>query len=93
MAKEVHFDSEQAAQIALKQCDFALGTSQRDSPRGIMFECDGVEKWRNLSANDKSELHGVYQRQYRDGPVQITITEQCPQPAADALSALGSNAT
>lgn len=92
MATDVFFETEQAAQIALKQCDFALGTSQRDDPRGIMFQYDGVEKWRNLSAKDKSELHGIYQRERRDGPVQITITDQCPQPAADALRALGSTA-
>lgn len=69
----ISFPSEESAQKALSEAGFSLGALQRDDPRGVMFGDIGISKWRNLSQKEKDTLHGVYQRAYRDGPVEITL--------------------
>lgn len=85
MNEQIHFPTEAAAQTALKENGFSLGTSQRDDPRGIMHGDFCIMKWRNLDAKDKEDLHGAYVRKFRDGPVTITLKPNCPPHAATAL--------
>lgn len=70
----LNFPSESAAEKALADAGFSLGTNQRDDPRGIMFGDVDISKWRQLSEKDKDALHGVYRRTGgRGSPVRITL--------------------
>lgn len=90
MGTVVYFETEQAAQAAIKKAGFALGINQRDDPRGLMHDCEGVSKWRNLSQADRGQLHGVYQRAWKDGPVEVVLSRNCPTDARIALEELAS---
>jgi hypothetical protein len=70
-----------AAERALERAGFSLGRMQRGDPRGILFGDYDIAKWRNLSARDREELHGVMTGSMRDGPVELTIYERAPQEA------------
>lgn len=85
MNEQIKFPTETTAQKALSSNGFRLGALQRDDPRGIMHGDFIIMKWRNLDAKDKDELHGVYVREFRDGPVTITLKPNCPPHAASAL--------
>lgn len=43
----------------LRARGFSIGALQRDDPRGIMRGDYDVQKWRNLSKQDRDELDGV----------------------------------
>lgn len=43
----------------IKARGFSIGPLQRGDPRGIMPSEYEVAKWRNLSVDDKRELHGM----------------------------------
>lgn len=83
---KIKFQSEEQAQKALEDVGFSLGALQRDDPRGVMFGDIEISKWRNLSQKEKDILHGVYQRAYRGGPVEITM--RSGGAPGDALRAL-----
>lgn len=75
----IRFDSEAQAQSVLALVGFSIGTTQRDAPRGLMFpDSFDVMKWRNLSLEDRAGLHGVYRRDFRDGPVTVHLFDTCP---------------
>ena len=81
----IEFEAERAAKKALEACGFSLGELQRDERRGVMFGDYAISKWRNLSKQDIADLHGVYKRAFRDGPVKITFRETCPSEPLYAL--------
>ncbi len=85
MSDTVKFKTEDAAQKALAETGFSLGTIQRDDPRGIMFGDLVIEKWRNLDKQHRVDLHGIYRRMFRGGPVEINLSRRCPPEARKNL--------
>ena len=57
----------------VKARGFSIGPMQREDPRGIMPAEYDVQKWRNLSAQDRRELHGVMT--FIGGPRQPRVIE------------------
>ena len=55
------FGAMRAAEKACKEKGLVAGSHQRGSPRGLMRddEYDYVAKWRNLTVQERRELHGV----------------------------------
>jgi len=51
------------------------GSMQGPDPIGLLFGEVSISKWRNLSAQDKAELHGKMTGDMRNGPVVIDIDE------------------
>lgn len=94
MATPIRFETEEAAQSALKRAGFSLGRLQRDEPRGVLFGDYDIAKWRNLSAGQRGQLHGIYQRLFRGlgGPVEIALSRNCPAEPRQRLMALSSQA-
>ncbi|PHR61815.1 MAG: hypothetical protein COA43_01200 [Robiginitomaculum sp.] len=86
MDRVFKFKTEKSAQNALVKAKCSLGTLERDAPRGIMPDDWMVLKWKNLSRSDRDLLHGVYQRQERDGPTTITLRSHCPQNVIDIIA-------
>lgn len=52
-----------------KENDFAIGSTQRDSPQGLMKGRDqwDIARWRDLDAQERAELDGVVEW-FRGGP-------------------------
>ncbi|MEN5277337.1 hypothetical protein ABE527_10330 [Brucella sp. TWI432] len=50
------FAAVRRAEQLLKQHGFSVGTTQRGSPRGIMFGAYDIQKWRNLNEADRAAL-------------------------------------
>lgn len=73
------------AEKMLEQAGFAVGSSQRGSPRGIMFGNYHVSKWRNLRPSEIEQLHGQIIGDGRNGPLTIKIFSHAPQDAVDAF--------
>lgn len=79
------FEAMNAAEDFLRSAGFSVGTSQRGSPRGIMFgDCD-IEKWRNLRQFEIGQLHGRMTGDGRNGPLTVTIFETAPIEAKRAF--------
>ncbi|TAM96262.1 MAG: hypothetical protein EPN45_21225, partial [Rhizobiaceae bacterium] len=43
----------------LTEHGFSVGRMQSREPRGILFGCYDIQKWRNLSQADRAALHGM----------------------------------
>src|SRR3546814_18749727 len=67
---------------------FAIGASQVGSPVGLMFGHYIVSKWRNLNQQKRAELHGIVEGDRRTGPLLVTIYDDAPREARDALRGL-----
>src|SRR3546814_4922095 len=67
---------------------FAIGASQVGSPVGLMFGHYIVSKWRNLNQQQSAELHGIVEGDRRTGPLLVTIYDDAPREAREALSGL-----
>lgn len=88
------FSANDAAEAFLRERGFSVGSMQRGDPRGIMFgDCD-IAKWRNLSASERTALHGVLA--YRNGSARggdaiIRIFCTAPDAAIQSARAGGSS--
>ncbi len=76
------------AEKLLTDHGFSVGTMQKPEPRGILFGDYDIQKWRNLSREDREALHGLMSGN-RDSQVSIEIHDTAPLDAvrklADAL--------
>ena len=57
----------------LRKNGYSFGSMQRDAPIGIKKGDCLIEKWRNLSPNDRKQLDGELTGNMREGPVTLTI--------------------
>ena len=75
------------AETFLAARGFSVGSMQRGDPRGILYGDFDIQKWRNLSGNERMFLHGQMTGPMRDGPVTIEIfdTDQLPNEARETL--------
>jgi len=80
---EGDFQSSYAAEKWLKDRGFSYGPSQAMAPTAIWFGDCSISKWRNLSAQDKREMHAVMLNQ-RNGPVNIDLM---PGASDEAIAA------
>lgn len=57
-----------------------------------MFGDYAVEKWRNLSHDDRREIHGTLSGDGREGPVFFRLLPAAPDAAARAAEAMRASA-
>ena len=65
-----------ACSEAEKWCNergLSVGGLQGPSPRGILLGSYNIQKWRNLSEEDKDALDGEMTGNMREGPVVVTL--------------------
>lgn len=77
------FAAVNVAQHALKVAGFSIGRAQAHAPRGLLLGAFDIQKWRNLSQQDRRELDGEMHGG-RDGPVSVLIS---PVASEDVLAA------
>lgn len=73
------------AEKLLADHGFSVGHMQRDEPRGILFGDYDIQKWRNLSINERKALHGLMSGS-RDTQVRFEIYNDAPLDAVTALA-------
>ncbi|WCT73959.1 hypothetical protein PQ455_01620 [Sphingomonas naphthae] len=89
MAREIifrqpgDFAAIHAAEAALAEAGFSIGSMQKGSPRGLLLGDISIAKWRNLSHQERRELHGEMFGD-RNGPVTVIVSANAP---ADVLAA------
>ena len=77
--RKIAFSSEDKAEVVLTAAGFSIGRLQRDDPRGVIHGDWDIQKRRNLSGDERAELHGIYKRVSADGRVEVTFTSLCPE--------------
>ena len=81
----MEFSAAHSAEEFLTSAGFSVGRMQRADPRGILFGDFDIQKWRNLNAHERRELHGYMQGNMRIGPVKIEIYDTAPPEAKRAF--------
>lgn len=79
------FVAARRAEQLLQAHGFSVGTTQRGSPRGILFGAYDIQKWRNLNVSERAALHGILDGD-RSSDAQIEIWDPAPLEAVRALS-------
>lgn len=77
-----------AAVAWLKARGFSVGQEQSGHPIGIMLGEVTIGKWRSLSAEDITDLHGRLTTptlSYRAGPVTLTMRPDAPRAVVEAF--------
>lgn len=74
-----------AAEDFLRVAGFSIGSSERGSPRGIVFGDCAISKWRRLSSQDRDDMHGQMTGDGRNGPLTVTIFGRAPSEAKRAF--------
>lgn len=73
-AKKGTFESVSAAEMWCEKNKWAVGSMQREAPRGMMKGDYDISKWRNLDPDEISALGGVMiSDDFREGSVDILI--------------------
>ncbi len=85
LTDEGDFAAVRRAEALLKQHGFSVGTTQRGSSRGVMFGDYDIQKWRNLSVEERRALHGILDGD-RSSHAQIEIWDPAPLEAVAALA-------
>lgn len=85
LTDEGDFVAARRAEQLLQSHGFSVGTTQRGSPRGILFGDYDIEKWRNLDERDRAGLHGILDGD-RSSHAQIEIWDPAPLEAVAALA-------
>ncbi|MER8754120.1 hypothetical protein NKH69_00350 [Mesorhizobium sp. M0976] len=83
--RQGEFAAEDAGVGALQVAGFSVGRKQAHAPRGILFGLYDIQKWRNLSADDREALHGVM-HSGRGLPCTIELFDAAPREAKLAFA-------
>jgi len=73
------------ARAFLKGAGFSLGPSQRGAPIACMFGDWSVSKWRNLSHDERREVHATLTGDGREGPLTFRLLPAAPDGCIAAL--------
>lgn len=77
-----------AAEAWLKARGFSVGQEQSGHPIGVLLGEVTIGKWRSLSAEDITDLHGRLTTptlSYRAGPVTLTMRPDAPSAVIEAF--------
>lgn len=80
------FAATNQAEQFLRDRGFSIGWTEGSAPRGIRHGDCAIAKWRNLSARDKTQMHGAITGNPRNGPVTVDLFESAPATAYKAFN-------
>jgi hypothetical protein len=70
------FQALYAAEAWCRENGISVGQSCATGPTGLLFgHYDWIAKWRNLTAGEKTDLHGTMSGDMREGPVVIVLND------------------
>ncbi len=84
-AQQGAFAAHNAAEKALKEAGFSLGSTQRGEPVGILYGDYCISKWKNMNRREIAALHGKLTGDTRDGPVNVMLYDSAPEVAKVAF--------
>lgn len=67
------FKANKEAEEWCEEHGLSVGHMQGSAPRGILLGKVTIQKWRNLSEEDKDTLDGEMTGNMREGPVVVTL--------------------
>lgn len=71
------FEAMYAAQAWCGKNGITVGQSCATGPTGLLFgRYDWIAKWRNLSPQEREDLHGTMSGDFREGPVVIELKDE-----------------
>lgn len=80
------FQAKYAADDWLRLRGFSVGPSSVDGPCAIWHGDCVISKWRNLSAQEKREVHAIMEGELREGPVTIRLMPGATDEARAAFA-------
>ena len=78
-----------AARTWLMARGFSSGRTEHGSPIGVMLGEYNIQKWRNLSPEDRADLHGMIKSptlSFREGPLTVVINRYAPASVIAAFN-------
>lgn len=91
-AGDAAFEANDLACRALEEAGFSIGRMEHRSPRGLLFGSYDIQKWRNLNAQHRRDLHGALVGDMRNGPVKALLFPAAPGAARGAFLAISRRA-
>lgn len=83
----IDFSAHNDAWVFLDARGFTIGPSSVGDPCGVMYGREWqIAKWRNLTAQEKAQLHGAICGDRRKGPVTVAIYFHAPAFAIAAVA-------
>ncbi|AMX90843.1 hypothetical protein IPC618_21455 [Pseudomonas aeruginosa] len=67
------FEALYACQQWLSANGYSYSSTCRDGPVGVMKGDYGIAKWRNLTREERAELHGTVDGDFREGPLVLRL--------------------
>lgn len=74
------------AQRWLTERGFSIGRMQAHEPTGILFGEYDIQKWRNLSRDQRAALDATASGDFRNGPVTVRLTMTARNEARAAFA-------
>lgn len=85
------FQALYAAEAWCRENGISFGQSCATGPTGLLFgKFDWIAKWRNLSPNERINLHGTMSGDFREGPVVIVLKDDAVQAHQACMKAQSS---
>ena len=82
------FQSLYAAEAWCLENGVSVGQSCATGPTGLLFgKYTWIAKWHNLTAKERSELHGTMSGDFREGPVIVALKDNAVMAHQPALLA------
>lgn len=82
------FQALYAAEAWCREHGISVGQSSATGPTGLLFgKYDWIAKWRNLTQQERAELHGTMDGDFREGPVVINLKDSAVTAHAACLKA------
>ena len=82
------FQALYAAEAWCREHGISVGQSSATGPTGLLFgKFDWIAKWRNLTPQEREELHGTMDGDFREGPVVINLKDSAVTAHAACLKA------
>lgn len=69
------FQALNAARAWCRENGVSYGSSCAMRPTGLLFGEYAISKWRNLSKQERDDLHGTMSGEFREGPVVIELKD------------------
>lgn len=77
-----------AAESWCRENGISVGQSSATGPTGLLFgKYDWIAKWRNLTPQERADLHGTMDGDFREGPVLINLKDAAVTAHAACLKA------
>jgi hypothetical protein len=67
------FEASNAAEQWCRDNGISFGSSCAMAPQALLLGNYSIAKWRNLTAKEREQVHGVIEDSRREGPVTVKI--------------------